>query len=269
MSLTAPIYFRELIELFGGLREINLLTKWLNYYGAKWYRELKEAGVDRRRSYVAYILERAVEVQGLKHVEKPSKRPTNTFLLQALDVVESFDGLSMVAVARGEVDSDVVSTLFDAFLTSEFYMFLLIAAYRLFGADKCPTVLMPYAYKGIEAELLRGFNQNLVIHESDYPLPGAVKDLCNIEAECAVAIYLFHRSRNLAEDLKCLRAKVKRLGVVALPLEAPASLVAVGAAVGFTGFYRSNEMLQLLKYSGFRKGKVYLKKPYFVALLSP
>jgi hypothetical protein len=56
-----------------------------------------------------------VEIQGLGLVEKPSKRPTSTFLLQALDVVESFDGLGLVAVARGEVDSDVVSVLVDSF----------------------------------------------------------------------------------------------------------------------------------------------------------
>jgi hypothetical protein len=64
---------------------------------------------------MAYVLERAVEIQVLGLVGKPSKRPTNTFLLQALDVVESFDGFGMVAVARGEVDSDVVSVLVDGF----------------------------------------------------------------------------------------------------------------------------------------------------------
>jgi hypothetical protein len=36
MSLTAPLYFRELIQLFGGFREVNNLMKWLNYYGFKW-----------------------------------------------------------------------------------------------------------------------------------------------------------------------------------------------------------------------------------------
>ncbi len=60
------------------------------------------------------MLERTVEIQVLGLVEKPSKRPTNTFLPQALDVVESFDGPGMVAVARGEVDSDVVSVLVDS-----------------------------------------------------------------------------------------------------------------------------------------------------------
>jgi hypothetical protein len=35
MSLTAPLYFRELIRLFGGLGEVNNLIKWLNYYGVK------------------------------------------------------------------------------------------------------------------------------------------------------------------------------------------------------------------------------------------
>ncbi|MFZ8841582.1 MAG: hypothetical protein ACO2PM_22210 [Pyrobaculum sp.] len=78
-----------MIQLFGGLREVNNIMKWLNYYGFKWFRELREAGVSRSRSYLVYVLERAVEMQGLGHVEKPSERPTNTFLLQPLDVVES------------------------------------------------------------------------------------------------------------------------------------------------------------------------------------
>jgi len=267
MSLTAPLYFRELIQLFGGFREVNNLMKWLNYYGFKWFRELREAGVSRSRSYLAYVLERAVEIQGLGHVEKPSKRPTNTFLLQALDVAESLDGLGMVAVARGEVDSDMVSVLVDSFLTSEFYTFLSIAMFRLFGADRCTSVLMPYAYKGVEAEVLRGFNEGLVIHEPEYQLPGAAKALCDLEAECAVSIYLFHRSRAVLNDLRCLRSKVRRLGVAALPLEAPPSLVAIGAAAGFLNFYKSAEMQQLLKHAGFKGGKVYLKKPYFVAVL--
>jgi hypothetical protein len=267
MSLTAPLYFRELIQLFGGLREVRNLMKWLNYYGFKWFRELREAGVSRSRSYLAYVLERAVEIQRLGPVEKPSKRPTNTFLLQALDVVESFDGLGIVAMARGEVDSDVVAVLVDSFLTSEFYMFLSIAMFRLFGADRCASVLVPYAYKGVEAEVLRGFNEGLVLHEPEYQLPGAARDLCDFEAECAVSMYLFHRSRSVLNDLRCLRPKVKRLGVAAVPLEAPPSLVAIGAAAGFLNFYKSAEMQQLLKHAGFKRGKVYLKKPYFVALL--
>jgi len=267
MSLTAPLYFRELMRLFGGLGEVNNLIKWLNYYGVKWLRELREAGVDRRHSYLAYALERAVEIQGLKQAEKPSKRPTNTFLLQALDVVESFDDLGAVAVARGEVDGDIVSALFDSFLTSEFYLFLIAAMFRLFGADRCTSVLVPYAYKGVEAEVLRGFNERLVLHEQEYQLPGAAKALCDVEAECAVSIYLFHRSRAVLNDLRCLRSKVKRLGVVALPLETPPSLVAIGAAAGFLNFYKSAEMQELLKHAGFKRGKVYLKKPYFVAVL--
>jgi len=47
-------------------------------------------------------------------------------------------------VARGEVDSDVVAVA-DSFLTSEFYTFLSIAMFRLFGADRCTSVLVPYA----------------------------------------------------------------------------------------------------------------------------
>ncbi|MFP3198995.1 MAG: hypothetical protein RXR06_03885 [Thermoproteus sp.] len=267
MSLTAPLYFMELIRLFGGLGEVNNLIKWLNYYGVKWLRELREAGVDRRRSYLAYALERAVEIQGFKQAEKPSKRPTNTFLLEALDVVESFDGLDAVAVAQGEVDGDIVSAIFDSFLTSEFYLFLTAGMYRLFGVDRCRSVLVPYAYKGAETEILRGFNKNIVIHEPEYQLPGAAETLCDLEAECAVSIYLFHRSRATLDDLKCLKAKVKRLGVVALSLEAPPSLIAIGAAVGFINFYKSSEIQQLLKYAGFKRGRFYLKKPYFVGLL--
>jgi len=214
MSLTAPLYFRDLIQLFGGFREVRNFMKWLNYYGFKWYRVLREAGVNRSRSYLAYVLERAVEIQRLGPVEKPSKRPTNTFLLQSLDVVESFDGLGIAAVARREVDSDVVSVA-DSFLTSEFYTFLSIAMFRLFGADRCTSVLVPYAYKGVEAEVLKGFNERLVLHEPEYQLPGAAKALCDVEAECAVSIYLFHRSRAVLNDLRCLRSKVKRLGVAA------------------------------------------------------
>ncbi|MCC6032090.1 MAG: hypothetical protein LM566_04135 [Pyrobaculum sp.] len=256
-----------MIRLFGGLREVNNFLKWLNYYGFKWFSELREAGVSRSRSYLAYVLERAVEIQRLGPVEKPSKRPTNTFLLQALDVVESFDGLGIAAVARGEVDSDMVSVFVDSFLTSEFYMFLSIAMFRLFGVDRCTSVLVPYAYKGVEAEVLKGFNERLVLHEPEYQLPGAAKALCGVEAECAVSMYLFHRSRAVLNDLKCLRSKVKRLGVAALPLEAPAPIVAISAAAGFLNFYKSAEMQQLLKHAGFKRGKVYLKKPYFVAVL--
>jgi hypothetical protein len=230
--------------------------KWLNYYGFKWFRELREAGVSRSRSYLAYVLERAVEIQELGPVEKPSKRPTNTFLLQPLDVVESFDGLSIVAVARGEVDSDVVAVA-DSFLTSKFYTFLSIAMFRLFGADRCTSVLVPYAYKGVEAEVLRGFNERLVLHEPEYQLPGAAKALCDLEAECAISIHLFHRSRAVLNDLRCLRSKVRRLGVAALPLEAPPSLVAIGAAAGYLNFYKSAEMQRLLKHAGFKRGKVY------------
>ena len=173
MSLTAPLYFRELIQLFGGFREVRNLMKWLNYYGFKWFRELREAGVSRSRSYVAYVLERAVEIQRLGHVEKPSKRPTNTFLLQALDVVESFDGLGIVAVARGEVDSDMVSVLVDSLLISEFHMFLSSAVFRLFGVDKCASVLVPYAYKGVEAEVLRGLTRGwcFTSRSISYPAP--------------------------------------------------------------------------------------------------
>ncbi|MFZ8841583.1 MAG: hypothetical protein ACO2PM_22215 [Pyrobaculum sp.] len=47
-------------------------------------------------------------------------------------------------MARGEVDSDVVAVA-DSFLTSEFYTFLSIAMFRLFGADRCTSVLVPYA----------------------------------------------------------------------------------------------------------------------------
>ncbi len=267
MSLTAPLYFRDLIRLFGGFREIRNFIKWLNYYGFKWFRELREAGVDRSRSYLAYVLERAVEIQRLGPVEKPSERPTNTFLLQALDVVESFDGLGIVAVAQGEVDSDVVSALMDSLLISEFHTFLSIAMFRLFGVNWCASVLVPYAYKGVEAEVLKVFNEKLVLHEPEYQLPGAAKALCDIEAECAVSMYLLHRSRAVLNDLRCLRSKVKRLGVVALPLEAPPSLVAIGAAAGYINFYKSDEMQQLLKHAGFKRGKVYLKKPYFVALM--
>ena len=79
-------------------------------------------------------------------------------------------------------------------------------------------------------------------------------------------MYLFHRSRAVLNDLRCLRSKVKRLGVAALPLETPPSLVAINAAAGFLNFYKSDEMLQLLKHAGFKRGKVYLKKPYFVAV---
>jgi len=264
MSITAPFYFRDVIKLFGGLREVNTLLRWLNYYGVKWYKELKDAGIDRRSSHLAYVLYRSIELQGRFEAEKPSKRPTNTFLLQALDVVESFDNLGMVSVARSEVDSDVVSTLFDIFLMSEFYMFLTISMYRLFNVDKCGSVLVAYAYKGVETEILQGFNKNITVHEPEHHLPGAVKNLCNAEAECAVAIYLFLRSRTLRDDLRCLK-NVKRLLVATLPLEAPPSLIAIGAAVGFTSFYRADEMSQLLKYAGFRRGKIYLKKPYYAA----
>jgi hypothetical protein len=64
-----------------------------------------------------------------------------------------------------------------------------------------------------------------------------------------------------------LKSKVRRLGVAALSLEAPPSLVAIGAAAGFLNFYKSAEMQQLLKHAGFKRGKVYLKKPYFAAVL--
>jgi hypothetical protein len=120
--------------------------------------------------------------------------------------------------------------------------------------------------QGVEAEVMRGFNERLVLHEPEHQLPGAAKALCDLEAECAVSMYLFHRPRAVLNDLRCLRSKVKRLGVAALPLEAPPSLVAIGAAAGFLNFYKSAEMQQLLKHAGFKRGKVYLK-PYFVAVL--
>jgi hypothetical protein len=59
----------------------------------------------------------------------------------------------------------------------------------------------------------------------------------------------------------------ERLEVPEVKGEAPPSLVAIGAAAGFLNFYKSDEMLQLLKHAGFKHGKVYLKKPYFVAVL--
>ncbi|MFB6491343.1 MAG: hypothetical protein TU35_008955 [Thermoproteus sp. AZ2] len=49
-SITAPLYFREILRLFGGLREANRLIGWLTYYGYKWRKELKEAGVDPKKS---------------------------------------------------------------------------------------------------------------------------------------------------------------------------------------------------------------------------
>jgi len=174
-----------------------------------------------------------------------------------------------VPIARGEVDSDTVSALFDVFLTSEFYMFLTIATGRLFSVDKCASLLVAYAYKGVEAETLQGFNKNTLIHEPDYSLPGAVRNLCDVEAECAITYYLFHRSRTVPADLRCLKTRVKRLFVATLPIEAPPSLVAIGAAVGFINFYKADEMSQLLKLEGFRRGKIYLKKPYYVAAWSP
>jgi len=115
---------------------------------------------------------------------------------------------------------------------------------------------------------LQGFNKNTLIHEPDYPLPGAVKNLCDVEAECAITYYLFHRSRTVPADLRCLKTRVKRLFVTTLPIEAP-SLVAIGAAVGFINFYKADEMSQLLKLEGFRRGKIYLKKPYDVAGWTP
>lgn len=117
-------------------------------------------------------------------------------------------------------------------LTSELYTFLLIAMFRLFGADGCASVLVPYAYEGVEAEVMRGFNERLVLHEPEYQLPGAAEALCDLEAECAVSMYLFHRPRAVLNDLRCLRSKVGRLGVADLPLEAPPSLVTIGAAAG-------------------------------------
>ena len=109
----------------------------------------------------------------------------------------------------------------------------------------------------MEAEVLRGFNERLVLHEPEYQLPGAAKALCDLEAECAVSMYLFHRSRAVLNDLRCLRSKVRRLGVAAPPLEAPPSLVAIGAAAGNLNFYKSAETQQLLKHAGFKRGKVY------------
>jgi len=35
MSIVASLYFREVVRLFGGLRELSTLMKWLNYYGVK------------------------------------------------------------------------------------------------------------------------------------------------------------------------------------------------------------------------------------------
>lgn len=269
MSLIAPLYFRELIRLYGGLSEVNRLVRWLNYYGFKWRRELKEAGVDPRRSFLAYVLERSIEAGGASPVERPGRRPANTFLLQALETVEALDGLSIVAVARGKVDEDAVSVVYDAFLSSEFYMFLLIALYRLTRVERFKSLIMPYAFKGVELEILKGFNQNAVPHEPSYPLPGALRDLCAAEFEGALSIYLFHRSRALLEDLKCLKKSVKELIITALPLEAPTSLVALGAATGFTSFYKADEIGEVMRQMGFKKVKIYLKKPYYLAAWRP
>ncbi len=104
--------------------------------------------------------------------------------------------------------------------------------FRLFGTDMCASLLVPYAYEGLEAEVMRGFNERLVLHEPEYQLPGAAEALCDLEAECAVSMYLFHRPRAMLNDLRCLRPKVGRLGVADLPLEAPPSLVTIGAAAG-------------------------------------
>ncbi len=139
--------------------------------------------------------------------------------------------------------------------------------FRLFGADKCASVLVPYAYKGVEAEVPRGFNERLVLHEPEYQLPGAAEALCDLEAECAVSMYLFHRPRAVLNDLRCLRPKMGRLGVAALPLKAPPSPAAIGAAAGSLNFYKSAEMQRLLKHAGFKRGKVYLKKPHFMSVL--
>jgi hypothetical protein len=112
---------------------------------------------------------------------------------------------------------------------------------------------------------LRGFNRNITPHEPYYPLPDAVKDLCKTEAEGAVSIYLFHRSRNIIEDLRCLRQNVKEVVVAALPLEAPPALIALGAAVGFVSFYRADEISEVMREMGFRRGRMYLKRPYYLA----
>ena len=109
----------------------------------------------------------------------------------------------------------------------------------------------------MEAEVLRGFNERLVLHEPEYQLPGAAKALCDLEAERAISIHLFHRSRAVLNDLRFLRSKVRRLGVAAPPLKAPPSLVAIGAAAGNLNFYKSAETQQLLKHAGFKRGKVY------------
>jgi len=37
----------------------------------------------------------------------------------------------------------------------------------------------------------------------------------------------------------------------------PPSLVAIGAAAGFINFYKADEMSQLLKLEGFRRGKIF------------
>jgi hypothetical protein len=98
---------------------------------------------------VAYALERAIEVGVSPPVEKPPRRPTNTFLLQALEPVEALDGLGIVAVAKGEVDEGTISAIYDAFTISEFYTFLNMAMYRLTRVDRYKSLVVPYAYRGL------------------------------------------------------------------------------------------------------------------------
>ena len=68
-----------------------------------------------RRSYLAYALVRAVEMQGLSSWRSPLKGPQTPAGDSRRCVL---DGLGAVAVAHGEVDGGIASAVFDSFLVS-------------------------------------------------------------------------------------------------------------------------------------------------------
>lgn len=284
-------YFREYIEAADGALELKKALDWSVWYAAKWWKEIKEAGVARSNAFVKALRESlyfhgVLDERGdIKREVKKPELPKGLYAREWVEMHERLDQIGAVKIANDEADRNALELLYSDIQVQGWHRIMVKAFLKAVKMPRGLALLEPYSKEGHLAALVYedhtpslylGYEPNQSLVEiARYVAPHAkfvaATSACDIggDFDAALMVEKMQWMPDPAKELECIKKRLREGGVVyvAQPVaESMPGYLAIMAALGAVHVFTWRQVESLLKMHFTPERRLIKTMPFYGAV---